>query len=130
MKQTAADLYNQLPAEIKDRLSNDKPVFETMTVAEIYDLLNDIRKSYPYMGIWVPFVEFCRVQAKAVATGEDYKMFGWLRSIKNEDTDITELDLEHSVTIRVNSDIMGYFCYNNTDELKSALWSVRSEAFL
>lgn len=130
MKQTAADLYNQLPAEIKDRLSNDKPVFETMTVTEIYALLNDIRKSYPDMGIWVPFVEFCRVQAKAVASGEDYKMYAWLRSNPNQITDVADMDLEHSITISINSEIVGYFCYNKTDDSKSALWSVCSECWL
>lgn len=130
MKQTAADLYNQLPAEIKDRLSREKPVFETMTAAEIYDLLNDIRKMYPDMCIWVPFVEFCRVQAKAVATGEDYRTFAWLRSRPTPAIAVAGLDMEHSITISINSEIVGYFCHHNTDATKSAMWSISREEWL
>lgn len=126
-----ADLYERLPAEIKTWLTDEKPVFETMSVKDIYELLNTCRRLYPAIELWTPFVEFCRVQAKAVATQADYTSSGWLRSVasKVKVTDDT-FDLEHVVVIVLEGKIVGYFCYNNTDENKSAMWSMASEAWL
>lgn len=126
-----ADLYEQLPSEIKTWLSDEKPVFETMSVKDIYELLNTCRTLYPAIEMWTPFVEFCRVQAKAVATQSDYTSSGWLRSVASS-VQVTDdiFDLEHVVVIVLEGKIAGYFCYNNVDEAKSALWSMASETWL
>lgn len=126
-----ADLYEQLPSEIKTWLTDEKPVFETMSVKDIYELINTCRKLYPAIAMWTPFVAFCRAQAKAVATHSDYTSSGWLRSAASivKVTDDT-FDLEHVVVVVLEGKIVGYFCYNNTDENKSALWSLASESWL
>lgn len=126
-----AALYEQLPSEIKTWLTDEKPVFETMSVNDIYELLNTCRKLYPAIEMWTPFVEFCRMQAKAVATQSDYTSSGWLRSVASS-VKVTNdnFDLEHVVVIVLEGKIAGYFCYNNTDENKSAMWSMASETWL
>lgn len=128
---TTAALYEQLPAEIKTWLTEEKPVFETMSVNDIYELLNTCRRLYPAIELWAPFVEFCRVQAKAVATQSDYTSSGWIRSVASS-VKVTNdtFDLEHVVVIVLEGKIAGYFCYNNDDENKSAMWSMASEAWL
>lgn len=128
---TTAALYEQLPSEIKTWLTDEKPVFETMSVSDIYELINTCRRLYPAIEMWTPFVEFCRVQAKAVATQSDYTSSGWLRSVASS-VKVTNdnFDLEHVVVIVLEGKITGYFCYNNTDENKSAMWSMASETWL
>ena len=125
-----AALYEQLPQPIKDWLAKHKPVFETKTVSEIHDILEQVRQEVPNVPVWSPWTVFCRENARCVHHGRYIAEAAWLRHrddiIQAPDFEI----LQRTLCIAIDDNtVLGEIYFNVDKPEDSLVWNFHSEGW-